>query len=81
MILCDGKSLQQEKKHPPKYESSLTGGPVPSKDISPLPPPSFDPIFMEDVQCAETNEKLIFRCLVLSYGRFYNKISSKIGRF
>ena len=25
------------------------------------PPLSFDPVFMEDAQCAETNEKLIFR--------------------
>ena len=27
---------------------------------TPRPPLSFDPIFMEDAQCAETNEKSIF---------------------
>ena len=43
-------------------------GPVPTKDMQTLPPPlSFDPIFMEDTQCAETNEKSISR----GGGKFY----------
>ena len=36
---------------------------LPSKDMQTLPQLSFDPIFMEDAQCAETNEKSIFRFL------------------
>ena len=63
----------------PKGRYKLIEGPVPNKDMQTpppaLPPLSFDPIFMEDAQCAETNEKSIFRFLFLSY----HENSSKIG--
>ena len=35
-------------------------GVFPSNDMQ-TPPPSFDPVFIDDAQCAETNEKSIFR--------------------
>ena len=37
-------------------------GPAPTKGIQ-TPHLSFDPTFMKDVQCAESNEKIIFRFL------------------
>ena len=42
-----------------------------------LPSPvSFDPVIMEDAQCAESNEKYICQFLFLSYSRFCSKLSS-----
>ena len=37
---------------------------------------SIDPTFMKDAQCAETNEKTIFRFLFLSYRENSSKIDS-----
>ena len=52
-------------------------GPVPTKDVQTPPLPlSFDPVFMEDVQCAETNGKSIFQFF---YFQSYVKIHRKFG--
>ena len=50
-------------------------GPVPTKDMQ-TPPLSFDSIFMEDPQFAETNEKSIFLFL---FFRVIVKIYQKMG--
>ena len=44
----------------PVYFSLQKLGPVPSKDMQ-TPPLSNCQTFMKDAQCAETNEKSIFR--------------------
>jgi len=40
-------------------------GSVPTNDKQTPLPLSFDPTLMKDAQCAETNEKLIFRFLFM----------------
>ena len=49
-------------------------GYFPTNDMQTPAPLSFDPIFMDDAQCAETNEKSIFRFLFfkLSWKFFEN---------
>ena len=50
----------------PGNESSRRQKPrgyFPTKDMKTPPLLSFDPVFMDDAQCAETNEKSIFRFL------------------
>ena len=56
----------------------LTGY-FPTQDMQAAPPLplSFAPVFMKDAQCAESNEKSIFRFLFMSY----RKNSSRIGVF
>ena len=50
-------------------------GIFPTKDMQTLHPLSFDPVFMDDAQCAETNEKLIFRFLFFeSWSFLYSKL-------
>ena len=49
-----------ENIYQPPLPSHLQLGPVPSKDMQ-TPPLRNGPIFMKNAQCAETNEKSIFR--------------------
>ena len=42
-----------------QYQRAYALGPDPTKDMQ--TPVSFDPVFMKDAECAETNKKSIFR--------------------
>ena len=82
----EGKSHHVKSLNPPNffywggnrsiYKFKSLNGPAPSKDMQ-IPSPlslRFDPIFMEDAQCAETNEKpisrfFIFRVIVQKFHR------------